>query len=202
MGSEMCIRDSGVMANVFFDPNQSIRAPLDTSNLEKMEKAEKYYGRIQKSVNLSEIMASAGKEYSVLTTGKIGNAKLLNLNANKFNQEVFSIWGADICSKAVDFEMIVERFGPIPKQDFPNNAVTEYATNLLLDCFLKSGSADLQVMWYNEPDLSFHYRGIGSPESLSSIACLDKCFGRILDCLLYTSPSPRDLSTSRMPSSA
>ena len=25
---------------------------------------------------------------------------------------------------------------------------------------------------------------------------------RLLDCLLYTSPSPRDLSTSRMPSSA
>ena len=25
---------------------------------------------------------------------------------------------------------------------------------------------------------------------------------RIIDCLLYTSPSPRDLSTSRMPSSA
>ena len=76
----------------------------------------------KKSVNLSEIMASAGKEYSVLTTGKIGNAKLLNLNANKFNQEVFSIFGASICSKAVDFEMLVERFGAIPKQDFPNNA--------------------------------------------------------------------------------
>ena len=31
----------------------------------------------------------------------------------------------------------------------------------------------------------------------------DTCFGiRIKDCLLYTSPSPRDLSTSRMPSSA
>ena len=26
--------------------------------------------------------------------------------------------------------------------------------------------------------------------------------GRCYDCLLYTSPSPRDLSTSRMPSSA
>ena len=26
--------------------------------------------------------------------------------------------------------------------------------------------------------------------------------GRTVDCLLYTSPSPRDLSTSRMPSSA
>ena len=27
-------------------------------------------------------------------------------------------------------------------------------------------------------------------------------FARYSDCLLYTSPSPRDLSTSRMPSSA
>ena len=27
-------------------------------------------------------------------------------------------------------------------------------------------------------------------------------FGRVCACLLYTSPSPRDLSTSRMPSSA
>ena len=27
-------------------------------------------------------------------------------------------------------------------------------------------------------------------------------FSRYIDCLLYTSPSPRDLSTSRMPSSA
>ena len=26
--------------------------------------------------------------------------------------------------------------------------------------------------------------------------------GLVMDCLLYTSPSPRDLSTSRMPSSA
>ena len=30
----------------------------------------------------------------------------------------------------------------------------------------------------------------------------DPVHGQIFDCLLYTSPSPRDLSTSRMPSSA
>ena len=29
-----------------------------------------------------------------------------------------------------------------------------------------------------------------------------KAIGELIDCLLYTSPSPRDLSTSRMPSSA
>ena len=31
---------------------------------------------------------------------------------------------------------------------------------------------------------------------------LDENSNNILSCLLYTSPSPRDLSTSRMPSSA
>ena len=30
----------------------------------------------------------------------------------------------------------------------------------------------------------------------------DKLFGKYKDCLLYTSPSPRDLAVSRMPSSA
>ena len=29
-----------------------------------------------------------------------------------------------------------------------------------------------------------------------------RTYKRLMDCLLYTSPSPRDLSTSRMPSSA
>ena len=37
-----------------------------------------------------------------------------------------------------------------------------------------------------EPDLGYIHRGVE----------------KICDCLLYTSPSPRDLSTSRMPSSA
>ena len=31
---------------------------------------------------------------------------------------------------------------------------------------------------------------------------VDACGDSIMGCLLYTSPSPRDLSTSRMPSSA
>ena len=35
-----------------------------------------------------------------------------------------------------------------------------------------------------------------------SAAQLEQCAQQVQACLLYTSPSPRDLSTSRMPSSA
>jgi len=38
--------------------------------------------------------------------------------------------------------------------------------------------------------------------SLNSMIAIPMEIGRFLPCLLYTSPSPRDLSTSRMPSSA
>ena len=48
-------------------------------------------------------------------------------------------------------------------------------------------------------DIHFHYkRGIEAADQ--GAACLRINPGNI--CLLYTSPSPRDLSTSRMPSSA
>ena len=40
------------------------------------------------------------------------------------------------------------------------------------------------------------------PAGLFVLANIEKIEGNLKDCLLYTSPSPRDLSSSRMPSSA
>ena len=45
--------------------------------------------------------------------------------------------------------------------------------------------------------------GCGKPEANSEEKTLEEqCEAYYSGCLLYTSPSPRDLSTSRMPSSA
>ena len=40
------------------------------------------------------------------------------------------------------------------------------------------------------------------PEAFGEVDELNSIIGILRTCLLYTSPSPRDLSTSRMPSSA
>ena len=50
-----------------------------------------------------------------------------------------------------------------------------------------------------KPDI---YLGIGSGSHATQTAKVMIEFEQICFCLLYTSPSPRDLSTSRMPSSA
>ena len=41
-----------------------------------------------------------------------------------------------------------------------------------------------------------------STSEIDALAAMVSDSNKRLDCLLYTSPSPRDLSTSRMPSSA
>ena len=64
---------------------------------------------------------------------------------------------------------------------------------------LSSASADEQL---DSQDDEYDAQGI----IIGDLADFDPADGRqyllIEDCLLYTSPSPRDLSTSRMPSSA
>jgi len=51
-------------------------------------------------------------------------------------------------------------------------------------------------------DVSVRGEGLGITAAEWANALLNNGLGRYQDCLLYTSPSPRDLSTSRMPSSA
>ena len=62
-------------------------------------------------------------------------------------------------------------------------------------------SLSMGVMVYVFMNLSLFYSSIISPIILGSQLAIP--FGILASaCLLYTSPSPRDLSTSRMPSSA
>ena len=80
----------------------------------------------------------------------------------------------------------------------PNIFYTKGAPLLQAECLLNEGKVKSLYKMANEPDhvyIHFHDkvtagngRRVDFPE--------DK------GCLLYTSPSPRDLSTSRMPSSA
>ena len=40
---------------------------------------------------------------------------------------------------------------------------------------------DVCILWFCEPDNSYHFRGLGSPENLEALHHADLEFGRILD---------------------
>ncbi len=171
----------GIMANSFLDPALGLPGPFDTSDVEGMARARRIYGRVHRAETLGECLARAHRRYAVVTAGTRGNAMLLDLHADELGQPVFSTQSDAVSSRAADHRAIVGRFGPPPARTFPDSGVTAYVTRVLLEHFIPHHDADLQVLWFNEPDLTFHYRGIGSPESLAALRAVDAAFGRILD---------------------
>ena len=61
---------------------------------------------------------------------------------------------------------------------------------------------DTVIVEVANPGHPFGVRGVGEVSIVPPPAAIANAIYRATGCLLYTSPSPRDLSTSRMPSSA
>ena len=78
--------------------------------------------------------------------------------------------------------------------------------------YTASEAADFSVLWHtlgvaqaiakNDPKIAIALSAALGVESALINGPVKSMFKRSRPCLLYTSPSPRDLSTSRMPSSA
>ena len=171
----------GIMANAFYDPRLGFPSAMDTSDDERMRAAERIYGRLIGAPHLSEILWGAGRRFAVLTTGKVGNARLLAGRAPELGQPVLSIWGDAISTPAAGYAAVIKRFGPPPEQTFPNIGVADWAVRVLLDHVLPDHKPDVCVLWLNEPDLSYHYRGVASADSDTAISAVDAGFGRVLD---------------------
>ena len=56
-----------------------------------------------------------------------------------------------------------------------------YAADIYLQVMEEDIRADVSLVWFCEPDESFHHLGIGSPGALETIRHVDHQFGRILD---------------------
>ena len=171
----------GVMANAFYDRRLGFDSAMDTSDTPRMAAAEKVYGRVIGAHHLSEILWGAGKRFAAVTTGKIGNARLLAGRAGELGQPVLSIWGDAVSTPAAGFREVAARFGEPPEQEFPNNAVADWAVGVLLRHTIPVHRPDVAVLWLNEPDISYHYRGVASAVAESAIGGVDAAFARILD---------------------
>ncbi|MGZ0189373.1 MAG: alkaline phosphatase family protein [Alphaproteobacteria bacterium] len=171
----------GVVANGYYEPATGDGALFDTGNVAQLARVtEANHGALVTAPTLAGALAAASKTYLTVSTGTAGNARFLNPRARDLGLVAYSIMGADASSPAANFDECNAKFGPPPAQAIPNTARCQYGARLFLEHFLPNHRPDVGVLWLSEPDITFHYRGVGSPESLTALSAMDDIFGDVL----------------------
>lgn len=174
-------RAHGVIANAYYEPATGDGRMFDTGDVRQLQRVtEANHGALVTAPSLAGALAAVDKTYLTVSTGTAGNARFLNPRARDLGLVAYSIMGAAASSPAADYDGCVARFGPPPPQSVPNVARCRYGARLFLERFLPEHAPDVAVLWLSEPDISFHYRGVGSPESLGALKAMDDIFGDIL----------------------
>lgn len=78
---------------------------------------------------------------------------------------------------------LIARFGPLPPRAVYDSAADNWLTTVAVDYILPELAPDVLICWFNEPDVSQHAAGLGSPGALGAIRSNDAHFQRLLDAL-------------------
>ncbi|RDJ25454.1 nucleotide pyrophosphatase [Bosea caraganae] len=175
-------RVHGIMGNAFLFPEVTREHVLDLGRADDIALAEeKTGGRFVEAESFGDVLAQAGKKLAVVHTGSAGSAYLINPSVRANGHWTFSIFGRDHTRTPEAVDEVIARFGPLPPRTLPRFEETDYAEQVFREHVLETLKPDVALVWFNEPDTSFHYRFLGSPETLSVLKHVDAAFGRILD---------------------
>ena len=171
----------GVVGNRLPLPEAAPGAVLDSGKDEGFEAAlDLLPGRLLGVPVLGEILAGAGKRYATISAGTSGGGRLINLHAEEVGGFRLALRRTGAAVPAGVFDAVVDRVGPPPEYAVPGLTWNGYAVTCYLDYVEPEIRPDVMLLWLSEPDESFHYCGIGAPESLAAIRHMDAQVGRIL----------------------
>ena len=172
----------GIVNNAFFHPAIDGGESLDTSRTAHIRAADAWHdGEFVEAKGIGCALAAAGKRLAVVHSGSAGSAWLLSHRARELGHWTFSIHGRDHSDTPEAVDLAVERFGPLPGGKTPKLDEASYATRVLTEMVLPEVKPDVAIIWYSEPDTSYHFHEIGSRESATATAHVDACFGEIVD---------------------
>ena len=175
-------RRHGIVGNKFLEPTASPGKLLNTGDETQLAAADnRLDGKLIDVPVLGELLAEAGKALAVLSTGTPGGCRMLHHKAESLGAFRFSPIRPDATVPHSSLEEMIDRLGPIPRREIPSIDALTYATDAYLNHIEPKFEPDVMILWYCEPDNSYHHRGIGAEASLQAIRHADAQFGRILD---------------------
>ncbi|CAH1653571.1 alkaline phosphatase family protein [Chelatococcus asaccharovorans] len=172
----------GIVGNAFYHREALPDAIFMTGDIDHIRRAEAYHGgRMVEVDTLGDVLAKAGKRLAVVHTGSAGATHFINPRARTNGHWTFSMHGVEGTQTPEAVTEAIAHVGPLPKRELPRLDELRYAATLMVDYVLPKLAPDVAIVWFNEPDTTFHYKGLGSPEAKAGLAEADRGLGAILD---------------------
>jgi len=172
----------GIVGNAFYHREAIPERMFDTSDAGQIRRAEAHHdGRLLAADTFGDVLARAGKRLAVVHTGSAGSAHFINPRARANGHWTFSMHGTGATQTPEAVEQAIARLGPLPGRELPRLQELAYGGRVMTEIVLPELRPDVALIWFNEPDTTFHYRGLGSPEAMAGLREADRAFGTILD---------------------
>lgn len=171
----------GIVGNKFLDPVAAPDGLFNTGDETQLAEGDRRLnGKLVDVPVMGELLAAAGKTLAVLSAGTPGGCRMLHHKAEALGMFRLALHRPDASVPADRIADVLDRVGPIPKHEIPSLSWLTYATDVYLDYIEPELQPDVTVLWYCEPDNSYHYKGIGTDPNLQALRHLDAEFGRLL----------------------
>jgi arylsulfatase A-like enzyme len=172
----------GIVANSYLDKKVDPRQPFLGSSVEKIEKAQKaYQGKLYDTPTFGEILHTHGKRMAVISTNSSGSVRLKHYSIKEHQHLSFACHDPAASWPPEEVSRILKKCGKAGPLVIPDNDGITYATDVFLKHLVIEGIPELTILWYGEPDRSYHEFGVGSEQSLTALRHADVEFGRIIN---------------------
>ncbi|HET8610108.1 MAG TPA: alkaline phosphatase family protein [Burkholderiales bacterium] len=172
---------TGIIANKLFDPKVFDDKLFHTGLHDHVMAAEHAYGgHYVATPALGDVLAAHGLKLAVISTGSAGTTHLLNPRASDLGHVTLCLSDWRASTPTTYAQHILDRFGPVPADAKPNIERMTRQIDIALNAVLPEVEPDVLIIWFTDPDATYHRHGIGSPESIAAIHHADIQFGRLL----------------------
>ncbi len=171
----------GFPGNAFFVTDSTIADVVDTrhdSNIDRLllDPSTAPY----RVPTLGEHLDAAGKRFVTLSTCSQGTTRLLQPRRTLSHHLCLSGHDSSVSWPHAFASHVEERYGTSGGKQIPDTRAMTYLVDVFLNDIVRPEPPEGSIIWFNEPDASFHARGVGSPESIDALEAADREFGRVL----------------------
>lgn len=172
----------GLVANQFIAPELCPDGLLNTGKVAALIEAdERSGGGILSVSDLGSVLHEAGGSLAVLGSGTTGGNRILHRTARQRGGLNMSLHGQEFTTTPEVAENVLEAIGPVPDDGLPNIGRSRWLADAYMSDVAPRLDPTVTILWFSDPDSTYHYRGIGSADAMAAMEEVDRQLGRILD---------------------